>query len=89
MNKNRELELCPFCDGEAILEHDGDGLFVYCVDCECQTESFMDRNKVVGIWNHRATPKVDEVLEKLEHEICGDECAESVIAKLKQIINRG
>lgn len=61
-----ELELCPFCDSEAILLKGGsEGYFINCTKCECSLGycgwdfyeetigSFDSKKDAKYIWNNR------------------------------------
>lgn len=54
------LKPCPFCGGEAHIEH---GLVTWAVVCPCSSHVFygceLDKAKTVEAWNRRAK-EVDE-----------------------------
>lgn len=53
-----ELKPCPFCGGEAKLEHNymtdyGDSYWVSCCSCNVSTDSDWAQESVIATWNKR------------------------------------
>lgn len=59
----KELKPCPFCGGQAQLDHEGTGRNVYskvrCMKCYCVTKGFMistehsSDEKAIEAWSRR------------------------------------
>ena len=56
-----ELKKCPFCGGEALMQHkrvNGDPRFthswVVCTVCYSQTTQFLSEKQAIEAWNRRA-----------------------------------
>mgnify|MGYP002508214868 CR=1 FL=1 len=51
-----ELKPCPFCGGEANINH-GNGIFkrfyVYCVKCKARHPNRLTRECAIDYWNRR------------------------------------
>lgn len=50
---DKELLPCPFCGGEAEVEHRFGLYFVFCKYCGARVSSFGDVNSAVAVWNTR------------------------------------
>ena len=62
-----ELKRCPFCGGEAIMQHhrvQGDDRFVetwiFCNDCLGQTRPYFSAKRAIEAWNRRASDGFDK-----------------------------
>ena len=59
-----ELKPCPFCGGEAKLEHLSKSSIVYCNGCMASTKSinfspiYLSDEKAIEAWNRRAEDAV-------------------------------
>ena len=50
-----ELKPCPFCGGEATLDHyESDGYLAYCILCHAMIEHWCaDKQEAINKWNKR------------------------------------
>lgn len=59
--KRADLELCPFCSGEAMVRRSVPKLVlchtekysVFCTVCHCETDLYETEEQAVGRWNTR------------------------------------
>ena len=56
-----DLKNCPFCDGEAKLDHNGDYSWAYCTKCDAMTQPEISEDDARDKWNSR----VEDVAIKL------------------------
>ena len=58
MEENKmEVMRCPFCDGEAEIQHYydyGDQFYIQCKECECRTGNCNTQEKALRAWNNRS-----------------------------------
>lgn len=54
-----ELRSCPFCGGEAELEHlEIDGYLAHCSKCDGMIEKWFDtKDEAIAAWNRRPEPR--------------------------------
>ena len=54
-----ELKPCPFCGGEAVMEHYiGGGYLAHCSECDGMIENWFEREaEAAEAWNRRAPSK--------------------------------
>lgn len=52
----RRLDLCPFCEGEAVMlrDHKKIGTYIACKECHCATETMATKDGATKVWNRRA-----------------------------------
>ena len=91
-----ELNKCPFCGGEAVIQKINDSTlsFAVCVECRMRTSTLQDGKTAMRAWNRRKP--MDNIVEKLEEEKsdCGERTGyfkgiEKAINIVKQEINNG
>lgn len=71
MNKAVELLPCPFSGKKAKLckTRNEAGKIKYYVSCgDINTKSFTQARSAINVWNTRATPSIEAIIEKIEAE---------------------
>ena len=48
-----DLKNCPFCNGEAKLDHNGDYSWAYCTKCDAMTQPEISEDDASDKWNLR------------------------------------
>lgn len=66
-----ELKRCPFCGGEALLEHDDlCNWFVRCKKCFCRTPMSISKFFPITAWNTRKP--IERIVERLKEKAFPD-----------------
>jgi len=58
-----DLKNCPFCSGEAKLDHNGDYSWAYCTKCDAMTQPEISEDDAGDKWNFRSAPVEVEYLQ--------------------------
>ena len=63
-----DLKNCPFCDGEAKLDHNGDYSWAYCTKCDAMTQPEISEDDARDKWNLRVEDWISVDEEMPEHD---------------------
>lgn len=52
-NEDIELECCPLCGGNVVMQPVNDSFYIECEECELHTDFFNSKNDLINYWNNR------------------------------------